>query len=284
MRLFPAWAQAMGFEEIELVGCDLPLHAEPRRYREVIERIKHDGNAAGALITSHKIDVFATCRDLFDGVDAYAEMCGEAACLGKRDGDLWAFATDPISSARALDDFYKPAEADVLCLGGGGSATAITVQLVERRRAGRITVADTSNERISRIQAVHQRLDPAADVRYVVTKDGAVNDQLVAAMPPGSLVINCTGLGKDLPGSPITDAAVFPQRGYAWDLNYRGDLRFLQQARAQRDARSLHVEDGWRYFVHGWAVVMGRAFDIEVGPDLTERLAAIAERERPPAR
>jgi shikimate 5-dehydrogenase len=57
-------------------------------------------------------------------------------------------------------------------------------------------------------------------------------------------MVNATGLGKDGPGSPITDAAPFPEWGYAWDFNYRGDLVFLEQARRQQTARRLHVEDG----------------------------------------
>ena len=58
-------------------------------------------------------------------------------------------------------------------------------------------------------------------------------------------MINATGMGKDLPGSPITEAGRFPMNGVAWELNYRGELQFLDQALAQREARNLTVEDGW---------------------------------------
>ena len=262
---------------MRLVGCDLPLHAPRDEYRAVVERIKRDDGAVGALITTHKIDLFEACRDMFDAVDEYAELCEEASCLGRRGAALHAFATDPISSARALDDFYRAEDgAEVLCLGGGGSATAITVRLVQGRFAGRITVVDKSPERLARIRAVHQRLDPASDIRFVLSVGAGDNDRLVTGLTPGSLVINATGMGKDLPGSPITDVAVFPEGGYAWDLNYRGDLEFVRQARAQ----AVHVEDGWRYFIHGWAVVIGRAFDIEIDAEKTARMAAIAETAR----
>ncbi len=256
------------------MGCDLPLHAPRDAYRAVVEHIKRDDSAVGALITTHKIDLFDACRDIFDVVDEYAELCEEASCLGRRGHQLHAFATDPISSERALDDFYRAEPgAEVLCLGGGGSATAITVRLVQSRFAGRITVVDKSPERLARIRAVHQRLDPASDIRFI---EAGGNDRLATELPPGSLVINATGMGKDVPGSPITGAAVFPEGGYAWDLNYRGDLEFVRQARAQ----AVHVEDGWRYFIHGWAVVMGRAFDIEIDAEKTARMAAIAESAR----
>ena len=88
-------------------------------------------------------------------------------------------------------------------------------------------------------------------------------------------------MGKDTPGSPITDNAVFPRRGYAWELNYRGALDFFHQAQRQVINRNLHVEDGWRYFIHGWAVVMERVFQIEINGDSLARLAAVSEGERP---
>jgi shikimate 5-dehydrogenase len=239
--------------------------------------MKHDKRSVGGLVTTHKIDLFEACRDLIDEVDHYAELCGEASGLAVRDGRLLAFATDPVSSARALDEFFPPPNnAEVLCLGGGGSATAITVQMLERRIATRVTVVDKDAARLLRIETVHQKLDPAAEVRYVESRDATTNDRLVTRLPAGSIVINATGLGKDLPGSPITSEAVFPEEGYAWDLNYRGDLEFLDQARKQQDARHLHVEDGWRYFIHGWAVVMGRVFDIDIDQALTERLANVS--------
>jgi len=235
----------------------------------------------GGLITTHKIDLFEACRDLFDEVDAYAELCGEVSCLIRRDGRLQACATDPISSARAVDDFYpSPTPIDVLSIGGGGAATAITVQLMQRHIARRITVVDRTPARLARIQSVHRKLDDSADARYVEAGDPLTIDRLVADLPAGSLVINATGLGKDVPGSPLTDDVVFPEGAYVWDINYRGDLKLLRQARLQQEARHLHVEDGWRYFIHGWAVVIGRVFDIDIGAERTARLAAIAEVER----
>jgi shikimate dehydrogenase len=98
-------------------------------------------------------------------------------------------------------------------------------------------------------------------------------------LPPHSLVINATGLGKDAPGSPLTDRAAWPRDGFAWDFNYRGDLMFLKQARAQQAARNLRVEDGWIYFIHGWTRVIAEVFHIDIptsGPEFDElsRIAA----------
>jgi shikimate 5-dehydrogenase len=106
-------------------------------------------------------------------------------------------------------------------------------------------------------------------------------DALVSQLPPGSLIVNATGLGKDTPGSPLTHAVTFPEHSLIWDFNYRGNLVFLDQARAQQSARSLHIEDGWTYFIHGWTQVIADVFHKTIpshGPLFNElsRLAATA--------
>jgi shikimate 5-dehydrogenase len=277
-RLFPAWARELGLGDVRLVGCDLPIHAAPERYREVVARIKTDEDARGALITTHKVDLFEACRDLFDEVDEYAELCRETSCLAKRNGKLWAFATDPISSGRALAEFYpEKSRGDVLCLGAGGSAAAITVHLIQSRGASSITVVNRSARRLEAMRDIHAKLGSGIAVRYVENSDPRTNDQLLAELSPGSLVINATGMGKDTPGSPITDAAMFPQGGYVWELNYRGELQFLQQARRHESGRHLHVEDGWRYFIHGWAVVMEHVFDTAINGEKLSRIVGHAD-------
>jgi shikimate 5-dehydrogenase len=87
-------------------------------------------------------------------------------------------------------------------------------------------------------------------------------------------------MGKDRPGSPLTDAGRFPERGVVWEFNYRGSLEFLAQARAQQRERDLTVEDGWRYFVHGWSQVVADVFDIPMPPQTVQQLAAIAAEVR----
>ena len=94
--------------------------------------------------------------------------------------------------------------------------------------------------------------------------------------PPGTVVINATGMGKDRPGSPITAAAQFPHNGVAWELNYRGELAFLQQALAQRETRQLTVADGWTAFLHGWTGVIAKVLDIDIDQVTFDRLAVIA--------
>jgi shikimate 5-dehydrogenase len=104
----------------------------------------------------------------------------------------------------------------------------------------------------------------------------------MAQMPEGSIIVNATGMGKDIPGSPVTDQGRFPRQGVAWELNYRGELDFWHQAMAQAEDRQLTVEDGWLYFVHGWTQVVAEVLDIALTPPLFAELEALAADLRPP--
>ena len=85
-----------------------------------------------------------------------------------------------------------------------------------------------------------------------------------------SIIINATGMGKDRPGSPLTDGCKFPMNSIIWEFNYRGTLEFMHQAEAQQEERKLQIEDGWTYFIHGWTQVIAEVFHIDI---TGERLA-----------
>ena len=111
---------------------------------------------------------------------------------------------------------------------------------------------------------------------FILNDDPQRNDAIMEQMPPASIIINATGMGKDLPGSPITNQGIFPENAIAWELNYRGKLGFMHQARAQSEARQVRVEDGWLYFLRGWTQVIAQVYQLEIVGDLFDRLAAIA--------
>lgn len=287
MRVFPAWAAHLGLKDAVLVGIDFPLHADSAAYRAAVEFIKHDPLSLGALVTTHKIDLFAAARDLFDEIDPYAALMAETSCLSKRDGKLIAHAKDPISSGLALESFlprdhFASTGAEVFALGAGGSTIAFTWYLMQARhganRPSRIIVADRDAHRLEEIRRIHAEAGGDVPVDYVLSADTAANDAVLAKLKPLAVVINATGLGKDRPGSPLSEAGVFPQGAIAWDLNYRGDLVFLDQAKRQQAARGLVVVDGWTYFIHGWTQVIAEVFAVDIpthGPAF-DAISAIA--------
>lgn len=287
MRVFPEWARHLGLGDVEMKGLDFVPHDEPERYREAVSFLKNDPLSLGALVTTHKLDLFAACRDLFDEVDPLAEMMAETSCLSKRDGQLICHAKDPISSGLSIDGFLAPGHfagtgGELFSMGAGGSTIAITWHLMQASRGSnrpsRIVVSNRSQPRLDHIRAIHDALASDIPVAYVLAPRAEDNDAILADMKPGSLIVNATGLGKDAPGSPLTDACRFPKRAVVWELNYRGDLVFLDQANAQREGQSLQVEDGWTYFIHGWTQVIAEVFDLDLptsGPAFDE-IAAIA--------
>ncbi len=289
MRIFPRWSEILGLN-CEIVGVDLPLRAPADNYRRVLQDIIADPTAMGALITAHKIDMLRACRDKIDELDEYARICDEVSCIIKRDGKLLGFAKDPISSAQALSHFvprghWRDDARDVLCLGVGGAAVAISVCMARASAAdgqpSRFLLTDIAPERLRSIRQVHQRLATPLQFEYHLCEGAADNERLLRGVAPGSLVINATGLGKDLPGSPLTPAATFPQDALVWELNYRGERDFMRQALAQAEALNLSVEDGWRYFVHGWTEVIAEVFELELDSEALARLSASASTNRP---
>ena len=289
MRVFPEWARHLGLGDVAMRGIDLVPHDRPARYREVVAFLKGDPLSRGALVTTHKLDLFAAARDLFDEIDPHAALMEETSCLSKRDGRFVCHAKDPISSGLALDGFvpeghFARTGAEVFSMGAGGSTIALTWHLSQaargKDRPSRIIVSNRSPARLAHLAAIHESLGHGIPVDCVLAPRAEDNDAVMARLSPGALVINATGLGKDAPGSPLTDAAVFPENAVAWDLNYRGDLVFLDQARAQAAARQLQVEDGWTYFIHGWTQVIAEVFHVDIpvrGPAFDE-IAAIAAR------
>ncbi len=287
MKVFPAWADHLGLKDALIRGIDFKLHDDPAAYRAAVEFIRDDPLSMGALVTTHKIDLFAACKDLFDVIDPHAKLMDETSCISKRDGKLVCHAKDPISSGLAIDGFlgegyFDRTGADLFSMGAGGSTIALTWHLMRRSRGsdvpGRIVVSNRSQHRLDEIRRIHESIESDVPVEYVLAPKPEDNDAVLARLKPGSLVINATGLGKDAPGSPLSDAAGFPEKAVAWDLNYRGDLVFLDQAQAQQAERSLQVEDGWTYFIHGWTQVIAEVFDVEIptsGPAF-DRISNIA--------
>ena len=290
MKVFPKWAEFLGLGDVVIRGIDLVPHDSVENYRAVVAFLKSDPLSLGALVTTHKLDLFAAARDMFDVIDLHAALMQETSCLSKRGGKLICHAKDPISSGLSIDGFlpadhFAKTGAEVLSMGAGGSTIALSWHLMQASRGAnrpsRIIVTNRSQPRLDHIRAIHTAMGSDIPCDYILAATPEDNDRVLGGLRPGSLVINATGLGKDAPGSPLTFAGVFPQRGIVWELNYRGDLVFLDQARARQAEATLQIEDGWSYFIYGWTQVIAEVFSIDIashGPQFDEisRIAARA--------
>ena len=286
MKVFPKWADALGLKDTVIKGIDLPLHAPKEQYREVISFLKSDPLSLGALVTTHKIDLYNSANDMFDYIDPYAQELSEVSCLSKKDGKFCAHAKDPISSGLALENFvpenfWKKHNGQVLLLGAGGSSLAMSLYFGQEKWGdnvpAKVILANRSTPRLDSAKEHLKRVEKRLNLTYRHGPTPADNDAIIADLPPYSLIVNATGLGKDAPGSPTTDNVKYPENSLVWEINYRGELLFMHQALNQKDAKNLHVEDGWIYFIHGWTQVISEVFHIPIEGETLEKLSKIAK-------
>jgi len=289
MKVFPIWAEALGLKAAVIKGIDIEIHADPKVYREVVEFIKADELSLGALVTTHKIDLYNAAKDLFEYLDPYAQMFGELSSISKKGGRLEGYAKDPISSGLSLDAFvprnyWKEHGGEVFIMGAGGSAIAMSAYLLHRDKGDNIPtkliIGNRSKPRLDEIERIIMQIKPGYSAEYYLTPDAEQNDAILKKLKPYSLIINATGLGKDRPGSPLSNACEFPQNSLVWEINYRGDLLFMHQALKQKESKSLQVEAGWIYFVHGWAQVIAEVFHIDISGKTFDKCEKIANEIR----
>jgi len=136
------------------------------------------------------------------------------------------------------------------------------------------------NRSVPRLESAKEHLKRVADrinLQCIHNPTPADNDATIGNLPPYSLIVNATGLGKDAPGSPTTDNINYPPNCLVWEINYRGDLIFMRQAKDQAEAKNLHVEDGWDYFVYGWTQVISEVFNVPIEGETLDKLSEIAK-------
>ncbi|MBP8933751.1 MAG: shikimate dehydrogenase, partial [Candidatus Atribacteria bacterium] len=162
MKLFPLWAKELGLDGAVLKGINITIHAPEEDYREVVSFIKQDPLSLGALVTTHKIDLYNACRDLFDFLDPYAQAFGELSSISKKDGRLAGHAKDPISSGLALEafvpkNFWRDHGGEVFIMGAGGSARAIAAYLFDKKQGTNIpSKMYISNRSTPRLEAMKE--------------------------------------------------------------------------------------------------------------------------------
>ena len=290
MKVFPKWAkEVFGLDDAVIKGIDMELNSKPEDYRAVVEFMKNDPLSLGALVTTHKLDLYEACEDLFNYLDPHAQHFRELSCISKRDGKLRGHAKDPISSGLAMEafipeDYWKKNHGEVFIMGAGGAALAISSYLTRPdfgdNVPSRILISECSDERLNHAKSKLQDLNPKVEIEYALADKNGGNDGFIKTIKPYSLIVNATGMGKDRPGSPLSGLAAFPDNSLAWELNYRGDLVFVDQAQAQKADKNLNIEDGWIYFIHGWTQVISEVFDIEMTDQIIADCSRVAKEAR----
>ena len=163
---------------------------------------------------------------------------GEVSSISKDAGQLVGHAKDPITSGSGVGGI--PARqalgttgAEALVLGAGGSAVAITWYMLQQRHGRNRPVPNRRDQSQRAATGGDPPLPPAdrgrlpLEYHHTPTARGHGRDH-------GDTQARIAGdqrhrvWARMLPGSPLSDEAVWPDRGLAWDFNYRGDLLFLR--------------------------------------------------------
>lgn len=285
-RVFDEWTRILGVD-LCLVGVDIPLGSPGRVFRDAIALMRDSRQIRGAVITTHKVSIYDSAADMFDRLEPRARTLEEVGGVFKRQGELTGDAIDAASIGGAFEALPAGGQAwaprQVCILGCGGAALALAYYLL-RRAAGpqRIIMTDVHELRAGRARRILSSTAGAARLEVQVVPGAAATDAIIGGLPESSLIVNATGLGKDAPGSPVSEAAEFPQNSCIWDLNYRGGLDFLRLARARAPALNLSVADGWVCFVHGWARALEKVTDVAIGERIMGEMLAAADRYRSP--
>ncbi len=289
-HVFPAWMEILG-SDLQLEGVDIPARDEYEPvdsyatiYRECIKKIKFTPEILGALVTTHKIDLYSTTKDLFDELTNSSDRFGEIGCIYKSNSKLVGEATDILTAKRAFENICvahqgaPKTKSDVCILGCGGAGIALSYVLLANNDqfTGKIIMTDISDARSKNAKNLLSKYDSNHRLNIYTIQNTNETDKIINSMSTGSFVINATGLGKDKPGSPISHNTIFPNNGCVWEYNYRGELDFYKLAIAQKREQNLSIFDGFDYFLYGWATVISRILGIHINDEIFARLSKVA--------
>ena len=153
--------------------------------------------------TSHKISVLEATEDMFDILHSSVTITGEVSCISKRNGQLVGHAKDPVTGGMSLDavlgnSYFERSGGHVLNFGAGGSGKAIALHLIQKDnpadRPERFVMVNRSEPRLVKFKEMVESLDTDIQFEYILNNDPDRNDELMARLPEGSVVINATGL------------------------------------------------------------------------------------------
>lgn len=279
-KIFPRWMELLNCN-LTLECVDIPMGANVDVYRQCVNNIKTNANIKGALVTTHKIPIYSASNDLFDDLLDNARKFQEIGCIYKRNGRLIGEATDIITVKNAFKDIWFSQEYEKknrvqICIfgcGGAGVALAHAVLSLNYSNVIKIFMVDNNPERLAKAKLTLSCYDAKSMISYNLSKGISDNDNIVSALIENAIVVNATGLGKDLPGSPITENVIFPNKGCLWEFNYRGNLMFLDIAQKHAKQYDLTIFNGFNYFVYGWLTVISRVLNIEINSNMFKFLA-----------
>lgn len=286
-KIFPSWMKILN-SDMTLECVDVPMNADASIYREQVNRIKKSDSTLGALVTTHKIPLHVYTSDLFDELDDSAQKFKEIGCIYKRQNKLIGEATDILTVKKAFKNIWTKEKyndisyvhACILGCGGAGVALAYELLSSEYDNINQIIMVDVLKERINNAKKILSPFDKKLKMQFYLSDGMQSNDEIISSLPEKAFVVNATGVGKDIIGSPVSCGVKFPKSGCLWEYNYRGynggELEILKIAQQQSTNQNLSIYDGFNYFLYGWTTVISRILNIDIDNHLFDILASDA--------
>lgn len=287
-KVFPAWMGLLGIDA-ELTTTDLPAGSSAASYRDFFGMIRDDPAALGAVITAHKTAVYGHAADLFTYIDQPSHQFEEISVVSRNARGLDGTVVEPKSITTTLEQMggrerLLGPDRDVAIFGAGGTAVSLLAVLSSTQwptacRPRQVHLVDVSLDRLQHAYGLATSGENPLQVE-MLHSPGSIQLSDLGQMPDGSLIINATGLGKDKPGTPFALPARWPHAAHVWDLNYRGELLALEEARNAAPEKNLTAHDGWLLFINGWAEALSRIFNMHIHHELRGQMNQLAQEVR----
>jgi shikimate dehydrogenase len=267
--LCPALSRVLG-EDLVVASADMPANQAPTAYTSLLLDVLSRDEVAGGVVTNHKLQFFDAFLQLGFPVSSIGKKLGVVSVFRRVGNRFYGTAEEPYAVLPAIDkicrcrcmDYFR----EIVIFGAGGAGRAITYAAAahsSRYGVDRITVTDCDLHRIDGFR----HLTCCGNLIDLHVARTHVNDRLLREAARGALVVNATGLGKDASGSPISDHVDFPADSAAWDLNYRGSLDFLRQAKSQPSRCHVSCHDGFDFFLFDWLEILSFIFRLNLAEE-----------------
>jgi len=183
------------FEKLGLNYAYLPFRVKPEELPQAVSGLRAL-NAIGFNVTiPHKVAVIP----LLDELDPLAEKIGAVNTVVNDNGLLKGYNTDASGFLQALlERGVEPASKNIVLLGAGGAARAITYILSERNT--RLTILNRREE-LDWAEAIAANIKK--DLGKYIEVFELLPDHLAAALEPADILVNATSVGMS-PASGVS--------------------------------------------------------------------------------
>lgn len=216
----------------------------PEKLRDIVDNLRKPQNLGANVTVPYK----ETVLPLLDEIDDLASSIGAVNTIVKRDNRLIGFNTDGYGFIEALcrKGHFQPEGKQVVILGAGGAAKAVSFALVQKKASSVLII----NRTLERAEALADSLkcyirDSSLGSEELKTNITTLPWQSLTSsntLDHRHLIVNCTTIGMKYStqeGQSPLNIEVIPNNVLIYDLVYNPWLTPLLQLAQKAGARTL---------------------------------------------